>query len=519
MAPAALSRLTLLRMRREITPQIVGFAAVLVAAVTRLVKLDAFPPFIDEAANVRWAVRLAESPSPDTLWLPMTEDWKTPVFMWTTAVLHRGIEDPILAGRLVAALSGLLTVALVYHVGLRLVGAWPAAIAASIVAISPAFTFTSRLALADTPVVMLTALIWGLSVPTVRGHLPSALGAGAAVALAFWIKLSGALLLVIPVTGIILTGRMAPRRRITALALCMAPAIAMYIAFLLAPTSTQALQRAEGSVLTIGQLATVPVTQWAENLTQMGGWALAYLPAASMVAAIAALALPFVTRRREDWWLWSVLVFWLAFHAFLGATLYSRYVLPALVPLALLTARVIVEVGRALRDAKRDRLASIWMVGASLAVVLSLAIPAMLLVVAPTRAALPRDDRAQYIEQWSAGFGQAEALQWIADTTAAEPGPAIVLTNHVLGAPRDLAALTFRNRADLDVHVENRIRHPYGGVADAWRGHGVPVYALINGNQDDGEKFLRLNPEFTMVAAFERPGAKTVVSVLEFRPR
>ena len=71
---------------------------------------------------------------------------------------------------------------------------------------------------------------------------------------------------------------MAPRRRITALALCMAPAIAMYIAFLLAPTSTQALQRAEGSVLTIGQLATVPVTQWAENLTQMGGWALAYLP-------------------------------------------------------------------------------------------------------------------------------------------------------------------------------------------------------------------------------------------------
>ena len=46
-----------------------------------LVLLDAFPPFIDEAVNVRWAARLAESPSPDTLWLSMTEDWKTPVFI------------------------------------------------------------------------------------------------------------------------------------------------------------------------------------------------------------------------------------------------------------------------------------------------------------------------------------------------------------------------------------------------------------------------------------------------------
>ena len=68
------------------------------------------------------------------------------------------------------------------------------------------------------------------------------------------------------------------------------------------------------------------------------------------------------------------------------------------------------------------------------------------------------------------------------------------------------------------MHVENRIRHPAGGVADAWRRHNAPVYALINGNQDDGAEFLRLNPEFAQVAAFERPGAKTTVTVLEFRP-
>ena len=213
-----------------------------------------------------------------------------------------------------------------------------------------------------------------------------------------------------------------------------------------------------------------------------------------------------------------MLVFWLAFHVFFGARLYSRYALPALPALALLTARTIMAVGAALRRADRDRLASIWMVSASAAVVISLAVPAIALVLAPTRAALAPDDRAQYIEKWPAGFGQVDALQWIADTTAAEPGPAIVLTNHVLGAPRDLAALAFRNRPDVAVYAENRIRHPARGAADAWRGHGVPVYALINGNQDDGAEFRRLNPEFTQAAAFERPGGKTAVRVLEFRP-
>ena len=487
-------------------------------AVMGLAKLDAFPPFLDEASYVRWAVRMAEAPSPTTLWLPLTEDWQAPLFIWMTTLAHGAIDDPMLAGRLVAALSGPLTVALVFHIGWRLIGAWPAAIAASIMSVFPAFIFTSRLALADAPLVMLTALIWALSLRAVHGRRRWAVSAGVAVGIAFWIKLSGILLLVIPITGLLLAGRTTLRRRAATLALCIAPAAAACLAFLLGPTSAQVLERAAGSVNTPGQLTTGPVVQWTENLRQMGGWAQAYLPTASMVAAAGAIGLPFVTRRRDDWWLWSVLVFWLAFHAMVGTTLFSRYMLPALVPLALLTARAIAATGDALHRADRDRLASIWIVSASAAVVISLAIPAIALVLAPTRAALAPDDRAQYIEEWPAGFGQVDALQWIADTTAAEPGPAIVLTNHFLGAPRDLAALTFRNRPDVVVYVENRIRHPARGAADAWRGHGVPVYALINGNQDDGAEFLRLNPEFTQAAAFERPGGKTSVRVLEFRP-
>ena len=519
MRTGRLPRLAKADARHASAPHYVGFSAVVVTAVLQLANLAAFPPFIDEAANVRWASRLAESPSLATLWLPLIEDWKTPGLMWATAVLHRCVDDPILAGRLVAAFSGVFTVALVFHIGRRLFGSWPAAVAASIMAVSPASTFTARLALADSPIVMLTALTFALSLAAVRGHLPSALGAGLAAALAFWFKLSGALLLIIPIAGILLASQTTATRRAALLLAGVAPAAAAIVGFVVAPTSAQTLERAQGSVLSLGELAAAPVDQWMNNLTQMTGWALAYLPAAAIVAAIGALAVPFVTRRREDWWLWSVLIFWLAFHLLLGQTLYSRYVLPALVPLALLAARAIWVVGQAFRRADRRRLASTWVVGATFAVLLSLAVPTTLLVVAPARAALSSDDRAQYIEEWPSGYGQTQALQWIADTTAAEPGSAIVLTNHVLGAPRDLAALTFRNRADLGVHVENRIRHPSSGVADDWSSHGVPVYALMNGNQDDAAEFLRLNPEFKLAASFERPGAKTAVSVLEFRPR
>ncbi|MCY3957666.1 MAG: glycosyltransferase family 39 protein [Chloroflexi bacterium] len=500
------------------TPHAAGAVAVLVSAVMLLAKLDDFPAFVDEAVYARWALRLAESPSAETLWLSTHEDWKTPAFIWVLASTKRWLDDPILTGRLITSLSGLLTVALVFHAGSRLVGAWPAAIAAAVTAVSPALVFTSRLALTDGLIVMLTALVWALSARAARGRLPHALGAGLVVALALWTKVSGALLLIIPAVGIMLVARLALWRRALTLAACIVPPSVAGIAFLLAPKSAQTFEHARGFVLTPDRLVAVPVGQWADNLSQMGGWALAYLPAVSIVAAIAGLALPLVTRRRDDWWLWAVLVIWLGFHIVFGARLYSRYALPALVPLALLTARTIAVIGTALRQANQGHAASLWMVGATFAVLLSLAVPALVVIVAPTRAALSSDDRAQYIEEWSSGFGQTEALQWIAEATAAEPGPAIVLTNHVYGAPRDLAVLTLRNRPDVATHVETRIRHPAGGVADAWRRHGVPVYALINGNQDDEATFLHLNPEFTPVAEFERPGAKTKVSVLEFSP-
>ena len=174
------------------TPQTVGIVTVLVSAVVRLASLDAFPTFTDEAVYVRWATRFGESPSAETMWLSTHEDWKSPAIIWLLALAHRLLDDQILIGRLVASLSGVLTVAFVYQAGVRLFGPWTGAIAAATIGVSPALVFTSRLALTDSPVVLLTAITLWLSVPALRGHWLSAIGAGTAVGLALWTKLSGA---------------------------------------------------------------------------------------------------------------------------------------------------------------------------------------------------------------------------------------------------------------------------------------------------------------------------------------
>ena len=216
------------------------------------------------------------SPSLDTLWLPVAEDWKTPGHTWATALANAWFRDPILSGRLVAAFSGVLTIGLVYHAGRRLVGAWPAAIAAAILAVSPALISAGRLALADVPIVMLAALTWSLAVPEDRVDLPGAIGAGLVKALAFWTKMNGDLLLIIPVTGVVLARSMTLRRRVMVLAFGAAPLSVAYGALLLVPKSAQIF---EGTARFVLKLPTASLnSKWISGFGTWPKWAIGPSP-------------------------------------------------------------------------------------------------------------------------------------------------------------------------------------------------------------------------------------------------
>ncbi len=71
---------------------------------TRVLSLDVFPIFGDEAIYVRWSQIIK---SVETLrFIPLT-DGKQPLFMWVTVLFFKLTPDPLVAGRLVSVIAGL----------------------------------------------------------------------------------------------------------------------------------------------------------------------------------------------------------------------------------------------------------------------------------------------------------------------------------------------------------------------------------------------------------------------------
>jgi 4-amino-4-deoxy-L-arabinose transferase-like glycosyltransferase len=85
---------------------LLGITLSLVYFLLRLVFLNRFPIFTDEAIYVRWAQIALQ----DASWrfISLT-DGKQPMFVWAAMVLMKFIKDPLIAGRLVSVLTGFFT--------------------------------------------------------------------------------------------------------------------------------------------------------------------------------------------------------------------------------------------------------------------------------------------------------------------------------------------------------------------------------------------------------------------------
>ncbi len=81
--------------------------------VTRLQNLTAIPVFGDEAIYLRWSQIIK---SVETLrFIPLT-DGKQPLFMWLTVPIFKFVSNPLIAGRLLSVLAGLVTAITLYFI-------------------------------------------------------------------------------------------------------------------------------------------------------------------------------------------------------------------------------------------------------------------------------------------------------------------------------------------------------------------------------------------------------------------
>lgn len=144
---------------RRYRPIILAFGILLLLFfVSRLYRLDDLPIFTDEALYIRWA-QIAKN-DPAWRFISLT-DGKQPSFVWLTMIMMRFVEDPLLAGRLVSAFAGFASMVGLFFLGRELFRSKIIGLISSVLyLLYPMALVYDRMALYDSLVAMFA--VWSL---------------------------------------------------------------------------------------------------------------------------------------------------------------------------------------------------------------------------------------------------------------------------------------------------------------------------------------------------------------------
>ncbi|MDO8488371.1 MAG: glycosyltransferase family 39 protein [bacterium] len=396
-----------------------------VGAVLRFVNLNSLPVFVDESIYVRWSqVMQAES---SLRFLPLS-DGKQPLYMWTLMPLLRFFSDPLIAGRVLSAVTGLGTILGVGIAAYLLFKSTRAGVvSAAIYATVPYAVFFDRMALADGMLTMW--LVWTfVFVYLAIRHLrfDAAMLAGFCLGFA-WLTKSPAIFGFGLVPAMLL---LAEPKKIWRAAVILVPtlviAFGMYNILRLGPEFHMIAIRNKDYIYPIAEILTHPRDPLLPHLRDVVQF---YVYLATPIGLLLAVWGIF-SGQWEHWRNRAVLAFWwlapVIVQSAIAKTLTARYLLFTLPFMVILATHAIEHIGE---KTKKRRLA--WAM-AGLFVLFGLG-EAIVLIANPAAVPLPRIERAGYLEQWTAGTGLKEASQYIRE--AAQTGPVIVGSEGFFGTP------------------------------------------------------------------------------------
>lgn len=457
-----------------------GFFIFILALFLRVYKITAIPVFADEAIYIRWAQVMRAVP--ELRFLPLS-DGKQPLFMWSVIPFFKVFSDPLVAGRMVSAFSGLAAVAGIFLLTHRLFASKQAALIASLLyVVSPFTVFFDRMALVDG---MLNSLgIWVLffgvlTAQTVR--LDAAMFTGFALGAA-WLTKSPAVffLMMLPLT--LLSFDWGQRGRlIQVLKLCglwlvsWFIALAMYNIQRLGPNFHMIALRNKDYVFSLTEVLQHPLDPFQFHVREVGEWLWVLLPGTILLAAIFAA----ITGLRKFWREFLLLFIWVAFPLLVmsefAKVFTARYILFAIPPLFILASSFFIIIQH-----KIFRNFS-WLI------LLFFIVPALwvnyLLLIKPQEAPLPRSERSGYLEEWTAGTGIKE----IADYLKRESGGIVVGTEGYFGTLPDGLQIYLNDRRDITIKgVGITISDVNSSLIEAKKA-GNKVYLVVNSTRFKGD--------------------------------
>lgn len=464
-------------------------AVLAIAFFLRTYNLTSLPIFADEAIYIRWAeVMKAES----TLrFLPLS-DGKQPLFMWTVIPSLKFFTDPLIAGRMVSVVSGLVSLVGVFLLSHRLFGSRSAAVfAALLYTVSPFSVFFDRMALVDS---MLAAFgIWSLflGVLTAKSlRIDLAMLTGFALGAA-WLTKSPAIffLLLLPATALVsIWPKGKSKFLLHGFKLFTLWAISWFIAFVLynvqrlGPNFHMLVERNKDYVFTFEEALIHPFDPLQFHIREIWEWMWILLPGGVIVIALFGIFVCFRKYWREIFLLISWIVFPLLVQAEFAKVFTARYIFFAAPMIIVLSSTSFIWFLEKFRTKK---------VIFVLFIVLLIA-PSLwfnyLVLTDPEQAPLPRAERSGYLEEWTAGTGIREVADYLKMEISKNPDSRFVVgTEGFFGTLPDGLQIYFDKMPNMTIiGVGIYISDAHPRLVDAKKA-GNKVYFVINSDRFTGD--------------------------------
>ncbi|MFH0793057.1 MAG: glycosyltransferase family 39 protein, partial [bacterium] len=403
-------------------------------------KIPAF--FNDEAIYLHWAARMGAQPSS---WLHSLEGGKYPVFIWLLALSMKIFPDPLVAGRLVAVLSGLCALAGLFALG-RLLSDVPTALgAAALYLIFPLVVVHDRLALFDTPLNAFS--LWGLALTLWiyrDGNFSKGSLAMLAVvcAAAFSMKITGLESAFFAFFAALLYATGGNRRRyvLSAIFVCVLPLV-IFLGFSIlsrwAGVTDRGVALLHFFVAGPGSSPLFSNMLWIKNGILFFEWVMAYFGLIPVVLVVIGFGRML---KRRGWKDVSLLALWLLvpaiFYLVFGAIVFARYLIPCATPLLIpMMGGVFVVGGGVKRWCARFSQKRALNYGLSGAVLIlcfySYLKFSALALSAPARVPYALLDRWQYVSGWPAGTYFPNLLEFV--RRESRKGPCNIIANDHIG--------------------------------------------------------------------------------------
>lgn len=313
--------------------------AILLFLVFRLLFILKLPIFNDEAIFIDWGARIVGGRT-DLFYT--LYDGTPPGLLVVFGLFGKLLGHPLLAGRIVSTIFGLLSLIGTYKLGLLVFDRGKALLASIIYAITPLFVFFDRQALMESALFAVGLWAFYFFIKGIKEENTTPLFlSGLIIGLGFWIKVSALIYFIVTIFFLATDLFLKKKKRETAILRIFyftLPFVVIFSFLMLQNGASIIFTRGNRYSLTLQELLRFPFNNWAKNTISFLRTIVFYLSPVNFVLLILSIRifLKGKDKVQKIFLRYTFLIF--LFLIFIARSLNSRYLMPALISVPLVAA-------------------------------------------------------------------------------------------------------------------------------------------------------------------------------------